>query len=530
MAGILNIRNAKLAKRQIVIFILGAAFCVGACAPAFAQKVKKVKQAPKSADDTAQSAEPDKVLYARASNDIKHGRYTEGRLALQTLINTYPDSEYLAKAKLSIADSYYKEGGTSNLTQAIQTYKDFITFFPFLDEASYAQMQVGMAHYKMMEKADRDNAQAEDAEDEFQAFLLKYPQSPLVPQAEQHLREVQEVLAAGEFEVAHYYFTKPDYRAAAARLIEITDRYPLYSDSGEALWMLGDIYQRAKLVSKNEDDKNHWSDLAAKCYDRILQDYPMSRRAADAKARLTAMGMPVPSADPTSYERLAKEQKFQKSHHQMALLRLPMALLDSKPDISGAAHSGMPNLNPPTDEISATDVLKEGAAGPTFGVIAPGDAAPAATSDASGPTTQVDATPSGAPITGDQGGSTVGAEIIAAPTTGSDASSSNPPAEPAATTDTSAPNSSVPLLTPTAVTPAATPTATDPSNNGAPITGSSEPVQGGSPSATGDQPATPSATSGSDSGSASQPASSTDDSKNESTSKKKKGLRKLVPW
>lgn len=527
MGGFLNSPKAKLAKHQVVVWILGATFCALMCAPAFAQKVKKVKPAAKQADDTAQSAEPDKVLYVRAINDIKHGRYTEGRLALQTLINTYPDSEYLAKAKLSIADSYYKEGGTSNLTQAVQTYKDFITFFPFLDEASYAQMQVGMAHYKMMEKADRDNAQAEDAEDEFQAFLLKYPQSPLVPQAEQRLREVQEVLAAGEFEVAHYYYTKPDYRAAAARLIEITDRYPLYSGSGESLWMLGDIYQRAKQLSKNEDDKNHWADLAAKCYDRILQDYPMSPRAADAKARLTAMGMQVPSADPTAYARMAKEQKYQKSHRHIALLRLPMALIDSKPDISGAAHSGMPNLNPPTDEISATDVLKEGAAGPTFGVIAAG--APPTTGDAGGPTTQVDAVPSGAPITGDQGGSTVGAEIIAAPTTGGGAASSGAPAQPPAA-DASAPNASVPLLTPTSVTPTTTPAAADTSTNGAPITGNTETVQGASPSAPGDPPATPTATSGSDSGSANQPASSTDDAKNESTSKKKKGLRKLVPW
>ncbi len=84
--------------------------------------------------------------------DIKKGRYIEGRLAYQTLINTYPDSEYLAKAKLGVADSYFKEGGTSNITQAVQEYKDFITFFPFLDEAAYAQMQVAMAHYRMMEK------------------------------------------------------------------------------------------------------------------------------------------------------------------------------------------------------------------------------------------------------------------------------------------------------------------------------------------------------------------------------------------
>ncbi len=163
---------------------------------------KKKSAQKKQTIDVNTSAEPDKVLYDRAQADLKAGRYTEGRLALQTLINTYPDSEYLAKAKLAVADSYYKEGGTTNLTQSIQEYNDFRTFFPFLDEAAYAQMQIGLAHYKMMEKADRDKTQGEAAEDAFQAFLLSYPQSPLVPKAEQYLRDVQEVLADGDYKVA----------------------------------------------------------------------------------------------------------------------------------------------------------------------------------------------------------------------------------------------------------------------------------------------------------------------------------------
>ena len=85
------------------------------------------------------------MLYERAQDDLKPAATPKARLTLQTLINTYPDSEYLAKAKLGVADSYYKEGGTSNLTQAIDEYKNFIIFFPFLDEAAYAQMQIGMA-------------------------------------------------------------------------------------------------------------------------------------------------------------------------------------------------------------------------------------------------------------------------------------------------------------------------------------------------------------------------------------------------
>src|SRR5216110_677 len=59
--------------------------------------------------------QPDKVLYEKATSEIAHGRYDVGRLTLQTLMNTYPDSEYLAKTKLAIADSYYKEGGDGEL-------------------------------------------------------------------------------------------------------------------------------------------------------------------------------------------------------------------------------------------------------------------------------------------------------------------------------------------------------------------------------------------------------------------------------
>ena len=143
------------------------------------------------ADGRGHLREPDKVLFERADNDIKHGRYDVARLTLQTLINTYPDSEYLAKAKLAVADSYYKEGGTSGMTQAVAEYQDFITFFPFLDEAAYAQMQIGMTHYRRMEKPDRDRNEALEAEAAFQTYLEKYPTSELTPQVQQRLREVQ---------------------------------------------------------------------------------------------------------------------------------------------------------------------------------------------------------------------------------------------------------------------------------------------------------------------------------------------------
>ncbi|MGB7845490.1 MAG: outer membrane protein assembly factor BamD [Candidatus Acidiferrum sp.] len=364
--------------------------CASQCS---AQIFHKKKPVNKSTDAT-NTAEPDKQLYDKAMVDIKRGRHEVGRLALQTLINTYPDSEYLAKAKLAIADSYFKEGGTSNITLAINGYKDFIVFFPFLPEAAYAQMQVAMANYNMMPKPDRDTTHIRAAEEEFQTFLLKYPKDPLVPQAEQRLREVQEVLAEGQYRVAYYYYMKGDRRATAGRLIPLVRRYPLYSKSDTALWMLGEIFE-----------KSERKDVAGSYYAQIVKNYPLSSRAANAKGKLKDFGMPVPQADPKAVAWMTAEQNAPRQHE--SLVRKPLGILHSGPDVKMTARNGVPNLEPESNE-STNDILAgggrttiAGTGGGTTGIVAtvkPGEPAPAgATTEDVNSTAGSDPAPGSAP-------------------------------------------------------------------------------------------------------------------------------------
>src|SRR5260370_42062792 len=115
------------AKRSTLLLMTGL-FLLSAtrCDAQVFHKKKRVNKST-SAENTA---EPDKILYDKAMEDVKHGRHEVGRLNLQTRITTYPDSEYLANAKLAIADSFTKEGGLTNLTQAVRAAKDFNIVFP----------------------------------------------------------------------------------------------------------------------------------------------------------------------------------------------------------------------------------------------------------------------------------------------------------------------------------------------------------------------------------------------------------------
>ncbi|MGH9417052.1 MAG: outer membrane protein assembly factor BamD [Terriglobales bacterium] len=260
------------------------------------------------------SAQPDKVLFDTSMQDMAKGKYTVARLSLETLLNTYPDSEYLARAKMAIADSWYKEGGVEGMAQAEAQYKDFITFFPAMKEASEAQLKIATIHFNQLQKPDRDPTQADAAQAALRTFLISYPDSPLRPQAEQMLRSTQEVIAEGGYRIAAFYLERArqgdytDYRAAQSRLEEVLADYPLYSRGDEALDELAHsyvttshLYTGATKVESNKDTRslyaaNEKSDQAKAAADfaSLIERYPESPYVKDAAAQLAALHVPVP--------------------------------------------------------------------------------------------------------------------------------------------------------------------------------------------------------------------------------------------
>ena len=270
--------------------------------------------------------QPDKVLFEKAKAEIDRGRYDVGRLTLQTMINTYPDSEYLSKAKLLTADSYYKEGGVSGLTQAEAEYNDFITFFPTAPEAPVAKYRAGMSHFRLMGKPDRDLSEAKAAQEQFKEFLQKYPDSYLVPSVKGRLREVDEVLAEGNYQTATLYFKHGVNRAAASRFQEIADSYPDFSQADQALWYLGQSKERLRRP-----------DEAANAYARLLTYYPLSSDAGSAKERLVAMHKPVPKASKATLAR-ARADRINQQRIHTSLTAKVMGEFSSAPDLAQTRH------------------------------------------------------------------------------------------------------------------------------------------------------------------------------------------------
>ncbi|MGH9863288.1 MAG: outer membrane protein assembly factor BamD [Candidatus Acidiferrales bacterium] len=321
---------------------LGALAVVAALAGCHAHKHE--------APDISSSAEPDKLLYDSSVEDIKNKRFDVARLTLQTLINAYPDSEYLPAAKLAVADSYFQEGTTSALTGAEVEYKDFITFFPNAPEAAFAQYRAALCNYRRLEKPDRERVYGVRAERELQLLLLNYPQSEYAADGEKKLIAVQEVLAEGEFRVAYFYYKRQIWRAAAQRLTSLIERYPNYSNRDQSLWMLGQSYEQELSALWSPDPKR-----AAEAYARLVREHPNSKYAPEAKEALGRLGQTIPEPDPVLLARAQTVQPVilelkEESRGLLGQMFTLFGLFSNKPDISSAAaRLGPPPLEAPQE-------------------------------------------------------------------------------------------------------------------------------------------------------------------------------------
>ena len=230
----------------------------------------------------------DRELFRQGVDAIRKGNFDEGRILLNTDINTYSDSPLIKLAKLSIADSYYLQGGTKGLAQAEIEYRDWIQFFPDDPLADDTMLKIAEVHLRQVMAADRDTTHARLAERQLKDLLRRYPNTDAKQEVEQLMNQVQEILAMHELKVARFYFDiRESAQAAQMRTEEILNKYPNFSRFDEAL------YLHARAMEIQEDTETASRDLA-----RIIASHPHSEYAERAKETLKKWGKAAPDPDP----------------------------------------------------------------------------------------------------------------------------------------------------------------------------------------------------------------------------------------
>ena len=137
----------------------------------------------------AGTTEPDKFLFDKGTAALNAKKWLTAREFFKQVTETYTASPYRPDAKLGIGDTYLGEGTAESLVLAINEFKEFLSFYPTHRRADYAQLKLGMAHFRQMRHPQRDQTETREAVREFETFVARYPDSSLLPEAKEHLRE-----------------------------------------------------------------------------------------------------------------------------------------------------------------------------------------------------------------------------------------------------------------------------------------------------------------------------------------------------
>jgi outer membrane protein assembly factor BamD len=174
--------------------------------------------------------------------------------------------------------------------------------------------------------------------------------------------------------IGRFYYLRQSYLASVARLQSLVDKYPLYSQADEALYLLGQDYEgqiaRLRLAPACDDHgqprgcltepvkSGYIGDMtksASKAYDQIITRYPLMERSDDARKRLAALKQPIPR--PTK-RAVAQNRAEIASRSDTTMPQMLMGLWKKGPDVSAATKTGNPTLTDPVP-VAANDVQKK---------------------------------------------------------------------------------------------------------------------------------------------------------------------------
>jgi hypothetical protein len=86
-------------------------------------------------------------------------------------------------------------------------------------------------------------------------------------------------------------------------------------------------------------------------FSRIVSDYPLSKRADDAKKRLEEMEKPIPKVNQAALDR---EKYDLANYHRPSIFKRSLGMFESGPDVSHAAKSGAPTMTDPKRTFPAS--------------------------------------------------------------------------------------------------------------------------------------------------------------------------------
>jgi outer membrane protein assembly factor BamD len=195
--------------------------------------------------------QPDKFLFDRGTAQLNNKKWLTAREFFKQVVETYTSSPYRPDAKLGLGDTYLGEGTAEALVLAINEFTEFLSFYPTNKRADYAQYKLGMAHFKQMRAAQRDQTETREAIRAFETFIERYPASPdrtvNAGEVNTRLRQARDRQSQADYQVGFFYYRARWYAGAIDRFKSVLKQDPEYTGRDAVYFYLGESLVKVKL-------------------------------------------------------------------------------------------------------------------------------------------------------------------------------------------------------------------------------------------------------------------------------------------
>ncbi len=222
---------------------------------------------------SAAKADPSaEALFEEGTRNFNDKKYVRAIDSFTKIKTDHPFSPLVTQAELKVADAHYLN---EQFPEAINLFKEFQDLHPTSEHLPFVTLRLGQAYFDQFTAIDREQKNTELAKGYFEAVITKYPKSPQAAIAKTKLAQAVEYLAEHEFSAAEFYFKQQKFAAARDRFEEIVRKYRDTPTAVKSLYFLGESYR----LEKN-------GPRATLAYEALIQRYPQSKYAADARTQL----------------------------------------------------------------------------------------------------------------------------------------------------------------------------------------------------------------------------------------------------
>lgn len=207
----------------------------------------------------------DKEIYEKAKKRVKSNP-EKARLLFKEVMHLYPDSIYARRAKIGVADSYYRQKDAAALLMAATEYQEYVNLYPNSPDAVYAKYQIANCYIRQMKSAGRDQTNTHKAITALENMIRQYPGTDEAEEAKKQLEKARQRLASHYFNIGRTNYKMKAYMGAINRFKQVIDNYPDFEHNDLLFYFTGKCYYAMK-------DYNS----AMSFFQKIVNSYPKSK-------------------------------------------------------------------------------------------------------------------------------------------------------------------------------------------------------------------------------------------------------------